>query len=138
MEKAVKKIMAGLLSITMVITMMPGLFSFAAEPAKKSNYLGVARKSQYVLYAGAEQNAMQLNGKNYIVNGNVHANSDIGAYLDTLDVRGKLETTGKVLNYNNGVTSYIKKENIAKRVLIDPKDYIYTSLGFNGTVHENW
>lgn len=50
-----------------------------------------------------------MNGKKYVINGNVHANSDIAAYLDKLDVRGKLETTGKVINYNNGVTQYIKK-----------------------------
>ena len=121
-----------------MMTLIPGKFVFGEQAQPENDYLGVARKSQYVLYASSKDNAIQLNGKKYVVNGNVHANSDIAAYLDKLDVRGKLETSGKVLNYNNGVSAYIKKENAPERILIDPREYIYESLGFNETVHEYW
>ena len=138
MIKKSKKVFAGLLCIIMMITLIPGNFVFGEEATPENDYLGVARKSQYVLYASSKENGIQLNGKKYVINGNVHANSDIAAYLDKLDVRGKLETTGKIINYNNGVTQYIKKENAPERVLIDPSAYIVDSLGANPTVHEYW
>ena len=138
MLKKSKKIFAGLLCLIMMMTLIPGNFVFGEEATPENDYLGVARKSQYVLYANSKENGIQLNGKNYVINGNVHSNSDVAAYLDKLDVRGKLETTGKVINYNNGVTQYIKKENAPERVLIDPSAYIVDSLGANPTVHEYW
>ena len=138
MLKKSKKIFAGLLCLIMMMTLIPGNFVFGEETAPENDYLGVARKSQYVLYASSKENGIQLNGKNYVINGNVHSNSDVAAYLDKLDVRGKLETTGKVINYNNGVTQYIKKENAPERVLIDPSAYIVDSLGANAKVYENW
>ena len=138
MLKKSKKIFAGLLCLIMMMTLIPGNFVFGEEATPENDYLGVARKSQYVLYANSKENGIQLNGKNYVINGNVHSNSDVAAYLDKLDVRGKLETTGKVINYNNGVTQYIKKENAPERVLIDPSAYIVDSLGANAKVYENW
>ena len=138
MLKKSKKVFAGLLCLIMMMTLIPGNFVFGEETAPENDYLGVARKSQYVLYASSKENGIQLNGKNYVINGNVHSNSDVAAYLDKLDVRGKLETTGKVINYNNGVTQYIKKENAPERVLIDPSAYIVDSLGANAKVYENW
>ena len=138
MLKKAKKWFAGLLCIIMMMTLIPGNFVFGEETKPENDYLGVARKSQYVLYASSKENGIQLNGKNYVINGNVHSNSDVAAYLDKLDVRGKLEASGKVVNYNNGVTQYIKKENAPERVLIDPLKYIVDSLGANAKVYDNW
>ena len=138
MLKKSKKVFAGLLCLIMMMTLIPGNFVFGEESAPENDYLGVARKSQYVLYASSKENGIQLNGKKYVINGNIHSNSDVAAYLDKLDVRGKLETTGKVVNYNNGVTQYIKKENAPERVLINPLPYIVDSLGANAKVYENW
>ena len=71
MLKKSKKWFAGLLCIIMMMTLIPGNFVFGEETTPENDYLGVARKSQYVLYASSKENGIQLNGKNYVINGNV-------------------------------------------------------------------
>ena len=95
MLKKAKKWLAGFLCVTMIVTMLPGNLVFGEEVQEENDYLGVARKSQYVLYASSKDNGIQLNGKKYVINGNVHSNSDIAAYLISLMLEVSLKQQAK-------------------------------------------
>ena len=72
MFKKAKKVVAGVLSTIMLMTSLPIMeLTAKAQATSENNYLGLARKSQYVLYASSQNNGKQLNGKNYVVNGKV-------------------------------------------------------------------
>ena len=58
MIKKSKKIFAGLLCLIMMMTLIPENFVFGEEAAPENDYLGVARKSQYVLYASSKENGI--------------------------------------------------------------------------------
>ncbi len=80
MFKKAKKLLAGTLSAVMLMTSIPiAQLTASAQQVRENSYLGVARKSQYVLYSSSKDNGIQLNGSKYIINGNVHSNSNLYA-----------------------------------------------------------
>jgi len=136
MFKKSKRFLAGILSAVMMVTAAP-LNAIIANAESASNYLGVARKSQYVLYSSSEINKMQISASNVVINGNIHSNASLNSSCGKVDIRGKSDISGSLISSNKAkFFTYILNENTEKRVLIDLSEAIKTSLGENVITYE--
>lgn len=121
MKKAVKKILAGILSITMALTMIPSLRGFA----EKSN---IVQQYPYVMFAADSGDSIVVNSKNFTVNGEIHTNGIFNLTTNVDNTNGEIsnvEGSNVVSSKNSKINSKIK--SVENEDLIIIKDKVISS-----------